>query len=238
MSTPPAQAAQPPSARSSLARKLLHVAWMSIVLGLCIQGLVMLVERRWPSSLPAELAGKITWSVLVCSAIALGTAAAKAGPAVTGFVGLLAAPMALSAARTVQKTVASAAGGASPAIAAAAPVFVVLPAGAELTIAKAAQYAAFGWLITRVNARPSAGVWAHVAVGALCGGALALYALVRTLTATSQPVDIAWPALIARAVNELCFPIGCAVVVWGATSLSKAASSGAAAERQTATLGA
>lgn len=209
--------------KAQLARKLLHVAWMSIALGVVLQLLVLLVQQAWPASALAELTGKITWSVVVCSAIAVGTAAGKAAPAAAGVLGLLGAPAAINLAWTTQKAVAAAI---VTAPATAAATFTVLPApgGVELTIAKAVQYALFGFFIAKVNARPRASLGLHAAVGFTAGLLLTVYVLVRTLSVASPGSDHL-AILMARLINELAFPIGCSVVVWGATALAKAGTS-------------
>ena len=93
---------------------------MSILLGIVAQGVVILILRTLPGTLLAEVCGKITWSIVVCSALAIATMAAKAGPMLApgaariavALAGMLAAPAALAAARTVQKTVAAGVSGA------------------------------------------------------------------------------------------------------------------------------
>src|SRR5262245_6922896 len=81
-----------------LARRLLRVAWMSILLGLGVELLLVIIAAIFgamtgAAPLIADAIQKVTWSVLVCSGIALGTAASKSARAATmGLLGLLSAP--------------------------------------------------------------------------------------------------------------------------------------------------
>jgi hypothetical protein len=202
-----------------LPRTLLRVAWMSIALGIVIQILVTIAIRVAPSTWFADLAGKVTWSVLVCTAIAVAVAASKAMPQIAGLVGVLAAPLAINVARTSQKAVGAAL---------AAPVvqapFTVLPTATEAVIAKAVQYAIFGWFIAKAAKHPSAptaaGFKRHAAVGLALGLAMVSYVLIRTLTTFGTDTTFAnTPALAARLINELVFPVGCATVVWAALAI-------------------
>ncbi len=200
-------------------RRLLFAAVASIVLGLVIQVLVMLAMRKWPASPIAETAQKVTWSTLVCSALAIGTTARKALPGVLGMLGLLAAPGAFYAAKAVQKSLSQAASGAGPSV----------PNAPELALAKAIEYGIFGLLIALVAVRKDRGLRTYVAIGAALGVVFTIYLLIRLASNDPRPPG---PVLAARAVNELVFPIGCALVLWAANRIGKQlASPGAAAPR-------
>jgi hypothetical protein len=92
---------------------LLRVAWLAILLGLLLQLAVLLVAVGFgtapsPGPLLAETLKTVSWSLLVCVGVALGRVAAKGRIPLEGITGLLAAPLALTAANTVQKGVAEA----------------------------------------------------------------------------------------------------------------------------------
>ncbi len=92
---------------------LLRVAWLAIALGLAMQALRLLLAAgfgAFPGLGPAvaDLVGQVSWSVVVCAGLALGTAASTARAPVMGLMGLLSAPLALNASRSLhQGTVAA-----------------------------------------------------------------------------------------------------------------------------------
>ena len=77
--------------------KALHAmaaaAWMSILLGLLVECLV-LATRAVAGTAPqlaqtvAELAGSVTWAVVVCTGISLGSAASRHRQRMMGLIGL------------------------------------------------------------------------------------------------------------------------------------------------------
>ena len=207
-SAAPESPAPPPPAQPLWLRRLLFAAVASIALGLVIQVLVMLAMRKWPANPLAETAQKITWSTLVCSALAIGTTARKALPGVLGVMGFIAAPGAFYAAKAVQKSLSQAASGAGPTV----------PTALELAIAKAIEYGIFGLLIALVASKPGRTIRTYLAIGASLGVAFTIYLLIRLTSNDPRP---AGPALAARAVNELVFPIGCALVLWAANRIGK-----------------
>jgi hypothetical protein len=90
---------------------LLRVAWLAILLGLLLQLAMLLVAVGFgtapgPGPLLAETLKTVSWSLLVCVGVALGRVAAKGQVPLEGVTGLLAAPLALTAANTVQKGIA------------------------------------------------------------------------------------------------------------------------------------
>ena len=99
---------------------LLRVAWLAILLGLLLQLALLLVAAGFGTAtssrtLLAETLRTVSWSLLVCVGVALGRVAAKGRLPLEGITGLLAAPLALTAANAIQKGVAEAVNAASPA---------------------------------------------------------------------------------------------------------------------------
>jgi len=186
-------------------RKLLVAAALSVALGLLLQIIVMLVLQKWPANLLAETAQKITWSTIVCSALAIGTSLRRALPGVVGLIGLISAPTAFFAAKATQKALSAGASAAGPAI----------PAALETAAVKGVQYLVFGLLIVLVASRR--GWKSHAAVGLLVGALGAAWILYRLVTG-NDPAP-ATPALVARALNEVVFPVGCALILWVAGRL-------------------
>jgi len=187
---------------------LLRIAWLAILLGLLLQLAVLLVAAGFgtgisPRPLLAETLKTVSWSLLVCVGVALGRVAAKGRVPLEGVTGLLAAPVALTAANTVQKGVAEAVNAAGVP-AGPAPVWVLA--------IKAAEYACLGLALNWVGRRAWGSALGHLAVGLMVGvvfGGMFLAVVVQ-----SAPTPLATPALLAKGVNELLFPVGCALVVF------------------------
>ena len=148
------KAAAPPGPWATL----LRVAWLAILLGLLLQLALLLVAAGFgkdisPRPLLAETLKTVSWSLLVCVGVALGRVAAKGRLPLEGITGLLAAPLALTAANTVQKGVAEAVNAAGVP-AGPAPLWVLA--------IKAAEYGCLGLALNWVGrrARGSAlGTW-------------------------------------------------------------------------------
>jgi hypothetical protein len=187
---------------------LLRIAWLAILLGLLLQLALLLVAAGFgtgisPRPLLAETLKTVSWSLLVCVGVALGRVAAKGRLPLEGITGLLAAPVALLAANAVQKGVAEAVNAASVP-AGPAPLWVLA--------IKAAEYGCLGLALEWVGRRAWGSAFGHLAVGLLTGavfGGLFLAVVVR-----SAPTPLSTPSLVARGLNELLFPVGCALVVF------------------------
>jgi hypothetical protein len=201
------QTASPRAPRGPWAT-LLCVAWLAILLGLLLQAAQLLVAAGFgndisPRPLLAETLKTLSWSLLVCVGVALGRVAAKGRLPLEGITGLLAAPLALTAANTVHKGVAEALDAAGVP-AGPAPVWVLA--------IKAAEYACLGLALEWVGRRAWGSAMGHLAVGLLTGvvfGGVFLVVVVQ-----SAPVPLSTPSLVARGLNELLFPVGCALVVF------------------------
>jgi hypothetical protein len=193
---------------------LLRVAWLAILLGLLLQLALLLAAAGFGifaglGPLVAETARNLAWSVLVCTGVAVGRVAAKGRPPLMGIAGLLAAPLALTVANTIQKGIAAALN--HPEAAGSASLWVL--------VLKAAEYgclaAALGW----IGRRAWAGAPAYGAVGLLAGLVFGGAALV--VVALSAPTPLSTAALMVKGVNELVFPVGCALVIFTAEVLGK-----------------
>jgi hypothetical protein len=215
------KAAAPPSPWATL----LRVAWLAIVLGLLLQLTLLLVATGLgtttsPRLLLAETCRTVSWSLLVCVGVALGRVAAKGRLPLEGLTGLLAAPLALTAANTVQKGIAEALdiagvpGG-------PAPVWVLA--------IKAAEYGCLGLALNWVGRRAWHSALGHLAVGLLVG--VVFGGLFLTVVVQSAPTPLTTPSLVARGLNELLFPVGCALVVFIAEVLRTHLDPATAADR-------
>jgi hypothetical protein len=187
---------------------LLRVAWLAILLGLLLQLALLLLAAGFgtairPRPLLAETFKTVSWSLLVCVGVALGRVAAKGQVPLEGVTGLLAAPLALTAANAMHKGVAEAVDAAGVP-AGPAPLWVLA--------IKAAEYGCLGLALGWVGRRAWRSALGHLAVGLMTGvafGGVFLTAMVR-----SAPTPLSTPSLLARGFNELLFPVGCALVVF------------------------
>jgi hypothetical protein len=215
------KAAAPPGPWATL----LRVAWLAILLGLLLQLALLLVAAGLgkdisPRPLLAETLKTVSWSLLVCVGVALGRVAAKGQVPLEGVTGLLAAPLALTAANTVQKGVAEAVDAAGVP-AGPSPVWVLA--------IKATEYACLGLALNWVGRRAWHSALGHLAVGLLTG--VVFGGLFLTVAAQTAPTPLTAPSLLARGLNELLFPVGCALVVFIAEVLRTHLNPATAADR-------
>ena len=100
--------ARAPVPTSNFGATLLRVAWLAIILGLVMELLLLLASALGGGlglgSLVANLVENVSWSVLVCASLGVGTAVANARMPVMGFLGLLSAPLAFGASRALHKS--------------------------------------------------------------------------------------------------------------------------------------
>lgn len=215
-------ASQHPAQRD-LAGVLFKVAWMSVVLGIAIELLLILalflfnkLNAGSAKPLLAETAQKVSWSFLVCTGISVGTAAQRARPAVMSALGLVFAPLAFVVARATHK-------GASTALGTDFPAGSV-PGVETVALIKAIQYGTFGGILAWVSRRS----WGErlpvfIGVGLLAGvvfGGLVLYLAFGHME-HPEPAKV-----VSRAINEVLFPVGCAIVLWSATAIGKSSAKG------------
>lgn len=197
-------------------RRMLHVAWMAIVLGVLLELLLVLLalgsgEGGRPQPFLADLGQKISWGFIVCLGIAFGTTASKAREVKMGFLGLISAPLGFTIARAVHKGLKDALGVAGPAVAGVSPFLI----GGL----KGLQYALFGLVLGWIGKKAWGGLAAHVGTGTAFGivfGSAIMAATEAAAASPTPPVD-----LMARGINELIFPIGCAVILYASSILGK-----------------
>ena len=204
------------AAPNLLVSQVLRVAWLSICLGLALE-VVLLVLAAFtgtagdtPKPFVSDLAQKVTWSFIVCVGLAFGTTAGKARAGILGVLGLVSAPAGFTAARAAHKAVNGALGVAGKTM---APNLVLLVGGL-----KGLQYALFGVVLAWISKR-AFGLKVYVAAGlgfGLTFGLAIVAATVRASAAAVPPVDIA-----ARCINEVLFPVGCALVLYASGALAK-----------------
>ena len=191
---------------------MVMVAWLAILLGLVMQGL-SLAGRASVGTHPTlaqiavELAQGIAWSFFVCAGVGLGTALAKARAALGGLIGAISAPLAMGLAKGSQKVMASALGAADK------PVIMSLMTLGVLRAARIRPARLGAGLAGLAGSNSRA--WHFVLAGALAG--LVFGGSITWLTiaiAAARDMAMAPPQIIATALNEMVFPIGCALVVY------------------------
>jgi hypothetical protein len=197
-------------------RTVLRVAWLSIGLGLALEILLLMIvafsgtHGDTPLPFVADLAQKVSWSFIVCVGLAFGATAARARPAAMGLLGLISAPAAFIAAKSVHQGVGQALGIAAGA---AGLGFPFLVAGL-----KAIEYALLGAALGYAG-RKAYGLGIHLAAGLATGivfGAALLLASVRAAAAPPPLVN-----LVSSGLNELLFPVGCSLVIYAAGAMAK-----------------
>lgn len=195
-------------ARATL-RRLAVAAVLAVVLGFVMQGVVLGLTLARPAgagSVAAGLVGGVTWSVLICAGVALGTAIAQGRPFLAGIVGLLVAPAALGLSKAAQKVMAGWLGAAS------SPALVPL---ATVSVLRAVEYGLLGWLLGRLVSRGEGEAWRYMGAGAVAGivfgGAIAALTW-RAAQVAGAPLTDARVAAVV--LNEVVFPVGCAAVIY------------------------
>ena len=199
-----------------LAAQIFQAAWMSIALGITIEIALIVAAAVFGKSgdlrpFIADLAGKVSWSVLVCVGISIGTVAARARGPVMGVLGLFAAPTAFTVAKAAHK---SAAAALDIAVAASSG-----PSAGQMMLIRAAEYGLLGLAAGYVSRRP----WGRLPVFALMGFtigviAAAIIVLVTVRTAATPPPPL---ALVSKTINEVLFPLGCSIVLFAANALGQ-----------------
>ena len=198
-------------------KTLLHVGWLAALLGLTMEVILVALAAglgtvKGANPVLADLVQKVSWSVFVCVGLAVGTTAKKARGPLMGLAGLLAAPLAFVAARSLHN-------GAMQALAVAAAAGPS-PSLVLIALLKGFQYGTFGLTLDWVEKKPWGGLAAYLAtglaMGVLFGGAML------ALHVQAAPQAPPLPALVSRATNEFLFPVGCAFVIYVSKVMQKA----------------
>lgn len=188
---------------------VLRAAWLSILLGLAVELVLVAVTAGSGGTVQgravlADSVQKVSWSVLVCVGLAFGTVASQLRAGLSGLAGLLAAPLAFTLARAAHKSAAQALD--------LPPMAPSGPSPALLATLKGVEYATLGVVLVWIAKRPWGGMAAHGAAGAIIGTLFGGTIISLTVAAAQAPVSAA--TLLARIVNEILFPVGCALVLY------------------------
>jgi hypothetical protein len=195
-------------------RILLTAGGPAILLGSIVRGLLYLISVFFDPAqaavgLASELASRVSWALIVCLALGFALAAARWRATAMTLAGLIAAPVGFQVARGVRRGMVG---------------FLHLldlggqPSPIALGIIKGVEYACLGLALAVLTRRSLRGV-TFALVGLIVGGIFGLITL--AVTVAAAPLTVA--SLLTWAVNEIVFPIGCALVVWFAASRERVA---------------
>lgn len=179
---------------------------LAVVPALVIEFLIAATRTafdRHSAGILAETVGGVTWSLLVCFGVAAGSALSRVSEAVAGSIAFVVTPVGLFAAKAAQGGINEMLGQGS----------MILPPGLALIAAvKACEYGTLGYLLARMAHRGVNALAPHLFVGLATAAGFGS-TLVAIATIRPEP-NLATPEMAAVAVNELLFPIGCALVVF------------------------
>ena len=203
--------------------KLARVAWLAILLGLAMEAILLLTAAgfgalRGVGPAVADSVKQVSWAVIVCGGLALGTAVSKLRAPAMGLLGLVSAPAAFNVARSLHEGTAAALDVSAPAAAGTSVLLVAVIKGIE--------YGCLGVLVGWIGLRPWGGLSAHAGAGLLVG--VVFGSAIVILTQLGAPSPGPTPAVVSQVLNEVAFPVGCAVVLFAAGALSERAEATAA----------
>ncbi len=209
---PPAEGATVARFESGAAlRQLAVIAIASVLLGLAIQVAILSARLLAGSDYPgmgwfADATQGVTWSVLVCVGVGIGAAILRVRAELAGLLGMIFAPLAVAIAKASQRLVAG--------LMEVAEQQAVLSLG-SVSAMRAIEYGVLGFLLGTLIQRGERRLSRYLAAGAVVGVVLggAVVALISHVAA-SAGTPLAPPALASAIINEMVFPIGCALVIY------------------------
>lgn len=197
---------------------LMRVAWLAIVLGLGIEVLLLMVSvfgGSGSATFVADLVKSVAWSVFVCVGLAVGTAITRAQVPLMGLLGLLAAPVAFETSRALHKGTVEALSLSGGTEAGGAPVLLI-------AAIKGVEYGCLGLALGWIGNRDWGGAAAHVGAGLATG--VVFGGTIIGLVYAAAPGSLSTADLLSRGINEILFPIGCALVLFSAKALGERSS--------------
>ena len=199
---------QPASEAARLLAVTRQVARLSIALALLLELgllLVAVLSGTFHSLGPflEDAVQKVAWSFLLCAGLALGLTVAAENVGLVALAALVAAPVASLVSHGLLEAVHSLAFSTSE------------PAGTSpflVAVLRGLEYAVLGAVIVGLGVRARLGAHHHaligLATGLLFGGSLLLLASWPGMPQVDTLILLRW------AINEVLFPIGCAVILY------------------------
>lgn len=183
----------------------LEAAWLAVFLGLTVQALIVIAKllaggTQSPLAFAASVGQGITWSVLVCGGVAIGSVARVKSLAM-GLLGLVSGPLAWGLAKGVQKALQALMG---------LPVDKVDSFFYLITSIKGAEYAVLGAALGFLAGRARTRLATFAGTGLATGLVFGTIAIALNLNHAKMQL----PALVGLGVNELVFPVGCSLVIY------------------------
>lgn len=211
MTEQPQSTGDPPAPGRSVAAVMSAAAWLAILLGLLVQAMILLARLAAGGSVTtlqviADVTAGVTWSVLVCSGLALGAVVVRHRGVIMGLLGLVSAPVAWAAAKGAQRGVQWMLD---------APLETLGPLVYQVGTAKTLEYAVLGLLLGRLIYTARSTLRRHALTGLAVGavfGAVILW--LNHVHAAAAGAALPAVRVAAICVNELVFPVGCAVVIY------------------------
>jgi len=201
------------SEHHSVVRTLAAIAVLSIAAGLLIQLVIVGIRIAYGSSTSGpvfvvSLANGVTWSLLVCTGVGIGTVVIRMRAGLSGLLSFVAAPIAVAVAKASQRMVAG--------LLEVAEQQAVLSLGA-VSLARAVEYGVLGFLLGTLAQRGEKRIGRYLGAGALVGlvlGGIVVAFIIHVASIRGTP--LAPPAIAASVINEMVFPICCALVIYAA----------------------
>jgi len=188
-----------------------RVVLFSIILGISLQLITLAAKMIGGADFPGirlllDFLGSITWAVLVCVGIGLGTIVMRSGVAMAGILGAVFAPIGFVAAKSVQKSVGLLLG--LPSESLTSTVII-------LGIIKALEYGFLGAMLAMMMKREYQQLKSYMMLGLGTGvvfGSMLVNASIRIADSSGTPLTSA--QIAGQTVNEVLFPVGCAIVIY------------------------
>jgi|GEM_PF-1376872 len=199
-----------------VAKAVFHTSWMAFVLAVLIELIIIAIVSigGTPDSFKpflGDFVNKLSWGFLVCIALTIGTATTKFRVPLMSFLGLLFAPFAFFIAKVL--------GSGTNQILGVAPAPSDSTSPIVLATIRSVEYGVLGAALGFISQFTWGKVLAHLGIGlfagVIFGGVLLIYLLQAAGTSVSAL------QVIARGVNELIFPIGCALIMFLTQSFSR-----------------
>jgi hypothetical protein len=187
------------------------VAILAVGLGFIMQALILFAKTQAGAKVPgamlvADVAQGVTWSVFVCTGVAIGVSIGRARKALAGLIGFLFAPLGVAVAKASQRAVLAALSAAEQ------PMAVPL---VTVGLIRAVEYGMLAWLLAALSEREVARALPYLGVGTTIGVVFGTALTLLTRNAIlAQGLEPTLAQIAGTAVNEIGTPIGCAVLIF------------------------
>lgn len=188
--------------------RIATIAILAVGFGFAMQALVLATRLLAGGTAPekvfvADLTQGVTWSLFVCTGVAIGVAVGRARKFLAGIFGLVFAPLGIAAAKASQKAVTALTNAVDK------PDLVPL---VTLGSVRAVEYGLLAWLLAILAEKEIARPGPYLGVGAITGVVFGgLLVFLSTTTGATPPTTAQLAGMI---VNEVGFPIGCALLIF------------------------